>query len=210
MSVNSWSHRLVRPLVRPLIGTRVTPDHLTWLRIITGGIACACFAYGSRSAQIAGGVVWIISALLDRADGELARLGDRTSAKGHRFDMQADTGVNAAMFLAIGIGLRDGPFDHWAIALGLLCSVSMFLCLTWAEEIEVELEPGAVVLAGAGGFDPDDLFYLIGPFAWAGVLDYVLAGGAVVILPAAIAVGIWRWRASRNPVGRPDHQTRNV
>jgi hypothetical protein len=114
------------------------------------------------------------------------------------------------MFLAIGIGLRDGPFDHWAIALGVLCSVSMFLCLTWAEEIEVELEPGAVVLGGAGGFDPDDLFYLIGPFAWAGVLDYVLAGGTVVLLPGAIAVGIWRWRASRNRVGRTDHQTRNV
>src|SRR5690348_13381160 len=103
MSANSWSHRLVRPFARRLIGTLVTPDHLTWLRIITGGIACACFACGPRSLQIAGGVVWIISALLDRADGELARLSNRTSAKGHRFDMHADTGVNAALFLAIGI-----------------------------------------------------------------------------------------------------------
>jgi archaetidylinositol phosphate synthase len=209
MSANSWSHRLVRPLVRPLIGTRVSPDQLTWLRIITGGVACGCFAYGSSVARIAGGAVWIISALLDRADGELARLGNRTSATGHRFDMHADTGVNAAMFLAIGIGLRDGAVGHWAIAIGLLCSVSMFLCLTWSEEIEAELEPGAVVLAGAGGFDPDDLFYLIGPFAWAGVLDYVLAGGSVILPPAAIAIGIWRWRASRNLVGKT-HQTRKV
>jgi archaetidylinositol phosphate synthase len=209
MSANSWSHRLVRPFVRPLIGTRLSPDHLTWLRIITGGVACGCFAYGSSGARIAGGVVWIISALLDRADGELARLGNRTSAQGHRFDMHADTGVNAAMFLAIGIGLRDGALGHWAIAIGFLCSVSMFLCLTWSEEIEAELEPGAVVLAGAGGFDPDDLFYLIGPFAWADVLDYVLAGGTVILPPAAIAIGIWRLRASRNLVGN-SHQTRNV
>lgn len=210
MSANSWSHRLVRPFVRPLIGTRVTPDHLTWARIISGGIACACFAYGSRGAQIAGGVVWVLSALLDRADGELARLSNRTSAKGHRFDMQADTGVNAAMFLAVGIGLRDGALGAWVIALGVLCSVSMFLCLHWSEEIEDELEPGAVVLGGAGGFDPDDMFYLIGPFAWAGVLDYVLAGGTLVLPPAMLAIGIWRWRAARDRVGRPDRQTRNV
>jgi phosphatidylglycerophosphate synthase len=197
MSANSWSHRLVRPFVRSLIGTRVSPDHLTWLRIVTGGIACACFASGSRGAQIAGGVVWIISALLDRADGELARLSNGTSAKGHRFDMHADTGVSAAMFLAVGVGIRDGAFGYWAIALGLLCSISMLLCSRWSEEIEEEFEPGAIVLGGAGGFDPDDLFYLVGLFAWADVLDYMLASGAAVLPPATAAIGIWRMRAAR-------------
>src|SRR5262249_15121263 len=124
MSANSWSHRLIRPFARLLIGTRVSPDHLTWLRVITGGIACACFASGPRGTQMAGGVVWVISALLDRADGELARLSNCTSAKGHRFDTLADTGVNTAMFLAVGVGLREGAFGYWAIALGVLCSVS--------------------------------------------------------------------------------------
>ena len=104
-----------------MIGTRVTPDQLTWLRVITGGIACACFAYGP-AAQMAGGVVWTFSALLDRADGELARLSKRTTPSGHRFYMRADTGVSSAMFLAVGIGLRDGPFGYWAIALGVLAS----------------------------------------------------------------------------------------
>jgi phosphatidylglycerophosphate synthase len=217
MSANSWSHRLVRPFVRLLVGTSVTPDHLTWLRIITGGIACACFACTSRSVQIAGGVVWIISALLDRADGELARLSHRTSAAGHRFDMQADTGVNVALFLAVGIGLRDGAFGYWAIVLGMLCSVSMYLCSHWSEELEEELDPGAVILGGAGGFDPDDMFYLIAPFAWAGVLDYVLASGAVVLPLATTAIGIRRWRAARRvrrdfrgSPGRLSRQTRNV
>lgn len=197
MSANSWSHRLVRPAARLLIGTRVSPDHLTWLRVITGGIACACFACGPRGLQIAGGVVWVISALLDRADGELARLSNCTSAEGHRFDTHADIGVSGAMFVAVGVGLRDGVFGYWAIALGVLCSVSMLLCARWSDDIEDELEPGAIVMGGAGGFDPDDLFYLIGPFAWAGVLDYMLAGGAVVLPTATAVIGIWRWRAAR-------------
>ena len=209
MSANSWSHRLVRPLARQLIGTRVTPDHLTWLRIISGGVACACFACTIRGVQIAGGIVWLISALLDRADGELARLSQRTSASGHRFDMNADIGVNTAMFLAVGVGLHDGTFGYWSIAVGALCSASMFLCAHWSEEIEADLEPGAVVLDGAGGFDPDDMFYLIAPFAWLGVLDYMLAC-AVVVLPLGTAViGIWRWRASRY-AATPARQTRNV
>src|SRR5215469_310170 len=168
MSTNSWSHRLVRPVARLLIGTRLTPDHLTWLRVITGGIACACFACTSQGAQTAGGVFWTISALLDRADGELARLSNSTSAMGHRFDMLADTGVNTAMFIAVGIGLREGALGYWAIILG-----------------------------GAGGFDPDDLFYLVGPFAWAGILDFMLVSGTLVLPPATTAIGVWRWRAAR-------------
>jgi phosphatidylglycerophosphate synthase len=197
MSANSWSHRLVRPFARLLIGTRISPDHLTWLRVITGGIACACFAATPRGAHIVGGAVWVISALLDRADGELARLSNRISAEGHRFDTYADIGCNTAMFLAVGIGLRDGGLGFYAIALGVLCSLSMLLCARWSDDIEDELEPGAIVMGGAGGFDPDDLFYLIGPFAWAGVLDYMLATGAVVLPLVTIAIGVWRWRAAR-------------
>ena len=214
MSANSWSHRLVRPFARLFIGTHVSPDHLTWLRAITGGTACGCFASPLRGAQMAGGVIWTISALLDRADGELARLSNRTSMKGHLFDRYADTGVSTAMFLAVGVGLREGAFGYWAIALGVLCSVSMLLCSRWSDEIEDELEPGAIVLGGVGGFDPDDLFYLIGPFAWAGVLDYMLASGAAVLPLATTAIGIWRWRAAhrarqafRGRTGGPDRQT---
>ena len=213
MSADSWSHRLVRPFARGLIGTGVTPDHLTWLRVVTGALACVCFAYGPRGAQIVGGLIWTISALLDRADGELARLSSRTSAKGHRFDMRADTGVNSAMFLAVGIGLRDGIFGYWAIVLGLLCSLGMLLCLLWCDEIEDELEPGAIVLGGAGGFDPDDLFYVVGPFAWVGILDFLLGSGAVVIPFATVAIGVWRWQAARRAgrgIGNPDSQAPKV
>jgi len=209
MSANSWSHRLVRPFARLLIGTRITPDHLTWLRVITGGIACACFAWRSRGLQMAGGVVWVISALFDLADGELARLSNRTSAEGHRFDTHADIGVSTAMFFAVGVGSRDGMLGYWAIALGVLCSVTMLLCARWSDDIEDELDPGAIVMGGAGGFDPDDLFYLIGPFAWAGVLDYMLAGGAVVLPTTTAAIGIWRWRAARQ-AGRTHRETLNV
>ena len=67
---DSWTHRLARPLVRPLVGTRVTPNHLTTLRLLTGLGACAALAVGDRGLEIWGGWLWLASALRDRADGE--------------------------------------------------------------------------------------------------------------------------------------------
>jgi archaetidylinositol phosphate synthase len=58
-----------------LLGTRVRPNHLTTLRLISGLAACLCFGLGTNSGMIWGGVLWLVSALLDRADGERARIG---------------------------------------------------------------------------------------------------------------------------------------
>ncbi len=70
----TWSHCLARVLVHPLVRTPITPNHITALRAVSGAVACVGFAWGSREAEIWGGVAWVLSALLDRADGELARL----------------------------------------------------------------------------------------------------------------------------------------
>jgi len=211
----TWSHYLARRLIRPLAGTPITPNHMTTLRAITGAAACLGFAWGTRHAVIWGGLIWMLSALLDRADGELARLTNQTSPAGHAYDYSVDLCVNVTMFAAIGIGLRHGPFGSWSIALGFLCSGCLFLCLFWSEEIERKLEPGAVVLGGIRGFDPDDLFYLIGPLAWVGAFPFVLLSGSIVLVPAAAVIGIWLWRARqrariRSATQHSNTQTRNV
>jgi len=80
-----------------------------------------------------------------------------------------------------------------------------------SEEIEGKLEPGAVVLGGIRGFDPDDLFYLIGPLAWVGAFPFVLLSGSIVLVPTAAVIGIWLWRARlRSRTRHSNTQTRNV
>jgi len=101
----SWTHLLARELVRPLLGTGVTPNHLTTLRLLSGLAACGCFALGSSAGMVWGGVIWLVSALLDRADGELARIGNMMSEAGHRYDYYTDILVNTAFFVAIGVGV---------------------------------------------------------------------------------------------------------
>jgi archaetidylinositol phosphate synthase len=207
----SWCHCLARWLVRPLVGTPITPNHITALRAITGALACTAFAWGNRRAIIWGGAVWVLSALLDRADGELARLTQQSSPSGHFYDYVIDMCVNASMFVAVGIGQRHSWLGLSAVMLGLLCGITLFLCLYWSEEIESKLDPGAVVLGGGGGFDPDDLFYLIGPLAWIGAFPLMLVSGSIVLVPAAVLIGTWFWRAGSNPrVAGNKAQTRNV
>jgi phosphatidylglycerophosphate synthase len=54
---------------------------------------------GERSWDVTGGWLWLLSAFLDRADGELARVSGKTSPWGHKYDMVADIGVTALFFL---------------------------------------------------------------------------------------------------------------
>ena len=147
----------------------------------------------------------MLSALLDRADGELARISGRTSARGAYYDYLSDLWVNAAMFAAVGIGLRHSGLGAWAVPLGLGCGLGYALLLHWCEVLETRVDPGVEVLAGKWGFDPDDALYLIAPIAWIGVLDIMLVAAAIVLPPMAAAVGL-RLRRSRRRLG----QTRNV
>ena len=175
----SWTHRLARVAVRPLLGTAVTPNHLTTARLVTGLAACALFVFGRYDADIWGGVLWIVSAFLDRADGELARIGGKTTPWGHAYDYACDTLVNALFFLAIGVGLRSGTFGNYAVALGVLAGGGIVVSSILSEAFERRLASGMRIYNGGGGFDFDDLLYLLGPAAWLGWLAPMLVGASI-------------------------------
>jgi archaetidylinositol phosphate synthase len=191
----TWTHLLARPMVRPLIGTAVRPNHLTTLRLLTGLAACVALGFGTRAGTWWGGGLWLVSAFLDRADGELARLGNMMSAAGHRFDYLTDIWVNSLFFVGVGFGLRHAALGSWAIALGLLSGVSMLLLLTFAEWLEQGNPAGGKVVAGRWGFDPDDALYLLGPLAWLGWLSPILVAASVVTTVVMILMGIKLLRA---------------
>jgi phosphatidylglycerophosphate synthase len=179
MPGGSWTHIAARWMVRPLVGTWVTPNHLTTLRLLTGLAACALFAMGGRSCEIWGGIVWVISAFLDRADGELARIGGKTSARGHLYDFYTDVLVSGLFFVAIGVGLQESWLGGWALALGILAGGSIAVCDIVSEELERRDPSGKRAYSGAWGFDLDDLMYLFGPFAWLDWLLPLLIGASI-------------------------------
>jgi len=189
----SWTHRLARLMVTPLIGTRLRPNHLTTLRLLSGVAACVCFALGSRAGMAWGGGLWLLSAFLDRADGELARVGNMMSRDGHIYDYYSDIFVNALFFVAIGVGLRHSWLGHWAIPLGIVTGLALLACSIFCEQLEQRSPSNTRAYSGRWGFDPDDALYLMSPLAWLGWLSPILAAAAV----GTTVVMIITWRRLR-------------
>ena len=176
---NSWTHMLARVVVRPFLGTWLRPNHLTTLRLLTGISACICFALGSRPGMIWGGGLWLLSAFLDRADGELARIGNMMSRAGHVYDYYTDNLVNALFFAVIGVGLRYSWLGLWAIPLGIVSAVSLLACNIFSEQLEQRSLPQTRAYSGRWGFDPDDALYLMAPLAWLNWLSPILVAAAI-------------------------------
>lgn len=181
ISHNTYIHRIVRIAVRPLVGTPVTPNQITTARLAGGLAAAAAFAAGSQPWDYAGAALFVVAFVLDRADGELARLGGKTSSWGHRYDLVSDGICNAAVFIGIGIGLagRDTMLGWWALPAGIAAGLGVALILWMTVWIEAREGARAGELGGAGGFDPDDAVLAV-PVVMA------LGGAAPLILAAAI------------------------
>jgi phosphatidylglycerophosphate synthase len=133
-------------------------------------------------------VLWLISAFLDRADGELARIGKMQSRRGHLYDYYTDVALNSGFFLAAGINLRNGWLGHWAILAGVVAFVSMLACCILAETYENHIATGERVFEGGWGFQPDDALYLLPVFVWAHWLAPMLLAAALVMSVIALII----------------------
>lgn len=160
------------------MGTAVRPNHLTTARLLTGLAAAFAFAAGTQGWALAGAAILVVSLLLDRADGVLARLSGQTSRAGHLYDLFADGASNAAVFIGIGIGLAGSFPGGWGLGLGLIAGIAVAA----AEGLVVYLDRTRLQkssdLGGRWGLDPDDAMFLV-------PLGMALGWGKAVLLAAA-------------------------
>jgi len=184
MSHDTWIHRVARVCVRPLIGTPVTPNHLTAARLLSGVAAAALVAIGAAPWALIGCALFLLSMLLDRADGELARLTGKTSAFGHRLDLWTDAVCDTVIVLALGIAQRDGLFGGWAVLMGAIAALSVAVIFVNVLALDRHVGPGGVMLQATAGFDPDDAIAIVPIAVASGVGDWVLPA-ALLAAPAA-------------------------
>jgi phosphatidylglycerophosphate synthase len=190
----TYAHLFARVLVRPLIGTWVRPNHLTVLRLMVGLAACALLAMASGAAHAWSGALWVVTCVLDRADGELARMGDLRSESGRVLDFYSDMLLDAGWFLGAGIGLRHGSLGDGAVLLGLLVCGSIVLCIWYAELFERLSGPGVKAWHGTQRFHPDDALFLLAPLTWLGWMSPVLVASSICT-PIVAAILIIRYAA---------------
>ncbi|MFH5926400.1 CDP-alcohol phosphatidyltransferase family protein [Roseomonas xinghualingensis] len=187
MSANTVIHRIVRPAVRALAPTGITPNQITTARIATGIAAAIAFS-GDASWQNAGGAIFLLSMLLDRADGELARQTGQSSPSGHRYDLISDCLSNIIAFIGIGLG-QMAALGLFGPVIGLIAGAAVGT-LFWQLHIlqigEVrgyELAPGIII-------DPDDLMVFVPILIWVGAAIPMLWAAAVITPLAALFLGL--------------------
>lgn len=188
----TYAHAFARIFVRPLIGTWVRPNHLTVLRLVSGLAACALLAVGTRDTAAWSGLLWVLSCVLDRADGELARMGDLRSDRGKVLDFYSDMILDSFWFLGAGIGLRHSSLGEYAVSLGVLTCCSMLLVM-WTSELFERLSAPGVKAFGfkeVQRFHPDDALFLLAPFTWLGWLVPILVAASVCTPIFAVAITV--------------------
>jgi phosphatidylglycerophosphate synthase len=193
---------LARRLVTPLKDSRVTPNHLTTLRLAVGLAAAGAFLPGTYPWSNVGALLLVVSNFLDHTDGELARISGKGSRIGHLYDLAADAVVTILLFIAIGIGIDIDP-DHaseWPISppvLGLAAGCAVALIFLLRMHIEEMAGKAASRQASFGGFETEDVLYLLPLVTLCNGLTPFLIASAICAPLFAVWVAIDHRRVSR-------------
>ncbi len=99
--VNLWVHRpLAYAFCWLIYRTSITPNQVTFFAILLGLTAAICWFIGTPDLMIWGGALLWSSAIMDGADGILARAKNMQSAFGRALDGSADMIVGVSTLLA--------------------------------------------------------------------------------------------------------------
>jgi phosphatidylglycerophosphate synthase len=159
-----WDARLARYLVAPLKDSWVTPNHLTSVRLLIGLAAAAAFVPGTYAWSNLASLLIVLSNFVDHTDGELARLSGKTSRIGHIYDLASDAAVTILLFIGIGIGVgaRHGvTLTYPPIVLGAAAGCAIALIFFLRMRIEQRAGKAAIQQASLGGFETEDVLYLL-------------------------------------------------
>ncbi|AOI75657.1 MULTISPECIES: CDP-alcohol phosphatidyltransferase family protein [Burkholderia] len=195
----TWDARLARSLVRPLVDTPVTPNHLTTVRLLIGLAGAWCLAHGGFGWSNAGAFLIVLSNFVDHTDGELARISGKSSKIGHFYDLAADALVTVALFVSMGVGIvaQGGQMAASPVLLGAVAGAAVALIFFLRMRIESIAGKAGTKQAFAGGFETEDVLYLLPIVTLVdGVEPFLLAASIGAPLFAAWVVIDW-WRIVR-------------
>jgi archaetidylinositol phosphate synthase len=211
----TWDARAARWLVTPLVPTRVTPNHLTTLRLLIG-LAGACYLARGDFLHVNIGVFLIVlSNFVDHTDGELARISGKTSRIGHFYDLAADAVVTILLFLGMGYGLGveagGAAAAEWrvpAVVLGGIAGVAVAVIFFLRMRIEEMAGKAGTQQAFVGGFETEDVLYLLPLVTLTGIVRPFVVAASIGAPLFAVYVVFDYWRVTRRV--RPGKETPEV
>lgn len=193
MDSKPWDARIARALVAPFVETSLHPNHITTLGLFVGLASAYCYARGGTLANL-GGLLFLAAGIVDHADGELARMSGKTSDFGHTYDRIVDLVVKTSLFTGIGVGLRESWLGDWAIPMGIVSGASLVAIFTLRGALAKRIGSEAYTQPRWGGFELEDILYVIAPITWLGglVTFFSVAGIGIPAFALFSAVQWWR------------------
>lgn len=127
--VEEWAdRRFFRPLgwrlATALLPTRISADAVTFASLVLGVLAGHLFWYRSAWVNAGGVLLFILSDVLDSADGQLARLRGTSTRMGRILDGLADTGRFVSLYGHLGARLYVTGHGWGGAALALAALLS--------------------------------------------------------------------------------------
>ena len=182
MKAPPFDQRIAAVLVRPLVNTPVTPNHVSIFTLILALTGAGILATGNENLATWGAGLFVLARFLDHFDGELARQSGRTSKLGYYLDYIVGSISYAALFFCLGLGFLDSELGVWAIVLGsggaASAIISMFTNLGIDQETGGDETGDSVGYPGFAGFELEDGIYLLWPVTWLGFLyPFFIAAG---------------------------------
>jgi CDP-diacylglycerol--glycerol-3-phosphate 3-phosphatidyltransferase len=116
----------VRPLVDWLIRNRVRPNTITTFGTVLVLISAVAYAFGHVRF---GGLLLLVSGLLDTLDGQVARGGAMVTRFGAFYDSTLDRIGDGATFIGIGAFLLTAPDVAYRIPAVIACMVAILSSL---------------------------------------------------------------------------------
>jgi CDP-diacylglycerol--glycerol-3-phosphate 3-phosphatidyltransferase len=141
LAVEQGFLRATDPLVRGLIRAGVTPNTLTTVGALV--ILASSVAYGLGWIQV-GGILLLLSGVVDTLDGQVARKGASTTKFGAFYDSTLDRVGDGASFIGIAAYLLYAPDIRWrnAAILGCLLGILVSYMRARAEGLGLECKVG--------------------------------------------------------------------
>ncbi len=127
--VEEWAdRRFFRPagwrIATWLLPTRISPDAVTFASLVLGILAGHLFWYRSAWINAGGVLLFILSDVLDSADGQLARLRGTSTRMGRILDGLADAGRFVSLYGHLGARLYAAGWGWQGPALALAALLS--------------------------------------------------------------------------------------
>lgn len=124
--VERWFFTIVRPVVDALIRRQVRPNTLTTVGV--GFVLLSALAFGLGMIRV-GGLLLLVSGVVDTFDGAVARATGTTSKFGAFYDSTLDRVGDGATFMGIGAFLLTAEDVAFRVPAVLMCMVAILSSL---------------------------------------------------------------------------------